>query len=79
MQNIFSFIFRKLSKDLNCAKYFLPHFFQNVVKGVFPHTICLRKVSEKSKTAKDLEETTEKPIVTTTLSYLPRRIDVIRM
>ena len=54
----------------------MPYLFQNVVKGVFPHTICQRKVSEKSK---DLEETTEKPVVTTTLSYLPRTIDVIRM
>ena len=62
-----------------CKIIFLPHFFRNVVKGVFPHTICQRKVSEKSKAAKDLEETTEKPVVTTTLSYLPRTIDVIRM
>ena len=57
----------------------MPHFFQNVVKGVFPHTICQRKVSEKLKVAEDLEETTEKPFVKTTLFYLPKTIDVIRM
>ena len=57
----------------------MPYLFQNVVKGVFPHTICQRKVSEKSKVAEDLEETTEKPVVKTTLLYLPRTIDVIRI
>ena len=46
---------------------------------MFPHTICQRKVSEKSKVAEDLEETTEKPVVKTTLFYLPRTIDVIRI
>ena len=62
-----------------CKIIFLPYFFQNVVKGVFPHTICQRKVSEKLKVAEDLEETTEKPFVKTTLFYLPKTIDVIRM
>ena len=62
-----------------CKIIFLPHFFRNVVKGVFPHTICQRKVSDISKVAEDLEETTEKPVVKTTLFYLPRTIDVTRI
>ena len=56
----------------------MPHFFQNVVKGVFPHTICRRKISEKPETTK-LEQTTEKPAIITTLPYMPRTLDVIRM
>ena len=59
---------------LNLCKIFLHLFLENCQRS----KLC-KKVSEKSKTAKDLEETTEKPIVTTTLSYLPRTIDVIRM
>ena len=54
-------------------------FFATLFPKCCERSVCLRKVSEKSKTAKDLEETTEKPIVTTTLYYLPRKIDVIRM
>ena len=53
----------------SCKVIFLPHFFRNVKKGVFPHTICQRKVvSEKSKAFE--QTTTEKPAMRTTLSFL---------
>ena len=62
----------------SCKVLFLPHFFRNVTKGVFPHTICQRKVvSEKSKAFE--QTTTEEPAMRTTLSFLRRTIDVIRM
>ena len=59
--------------------YFLPIYFRNIVKGVIPHTICHRNYPSTS--AKTLDQTTEKPVVTTTLSYnMPTRtLDVIRM